>query len=297
MDYIKNIATDEIREGFLVTTDRKKQWNKLLELLVLFDKIAKKHGIRYYLAYGTLLGAVRHKGFIPWDDDMDIMVPRPDYERLRKIMPQELKPPYTCTQLFYTVHVFHDLTATWLNVDIFPLDFDRDPNLSYSAEEELLFRTQIELLEMYISPNHLAGMIMRGEYQPVMPLAVLEKLATESKAARFKRYEDFVIRHYDDSEYCNYFCEVGKTTREGIKPHRQMPKAWFGEGKFAEFEGRVFPIPLNSADCLTTWYGNWQEPKRFLSKHEGRVSTPDIPAAYYNWQVSGQESEHEPWRY
>lgn len=53
-----------------------------LEILLAFDSLAKEHGVRYSLAYGTLLGAVRHKGFIPWDDDIDVMVPRPDYERL-----------------------------------------------------------------------------------------------------------------------------------------------------------------------------------------------------------------------
>ena len=51
-------------------------------LLALFDKICKKHGLTYWLTYGTLLGAVRHKGFIPWDDDMDVAMPREDYYKL-----------------------------------------------------------------------------------------------------------------------------------------------------------------------------------------------------------------------
>ena len=55
-----------------------------LELLIDFDKICKAHNLRYFLIGGTLLGAVRHKGFIPWDDDIDVGMPRSDYEILMK---------------------------------------------------------------------------------------------------------------------------------------------------------------------------------------------------------------------
>ena len=55
----------------------------ILDILVAIDKVCKEHNLHYYLVFGTMLGAVRHKGFIPWDDDIDIAMPRPEYETLR----------------------------------------------------------------------------------------------------------------------------------------------------------------------------------------------------------------------
>lgn len=60
--------------------------NHLTKTLVEFDEFCKKHGITYYLAYGTLLGAIRHKGFIPWDDDVDLLIDRSNWNKLKSLI-------------------------------------------------------------------------------------------------------------------------------------------------------------------------------------------------------------------
>jgi len=71
----------EYRDGYFVDATMKRVWAVELDLLEQFQNICKRHSLKYYAIGGTLLGAVRHKGFIPWDDDIDVGMPRADYDQ------------------------------------------------------------------------------------------------------------------------------------------------------------------------------------------------------------------------
>ncbi len=85
---------EEVREGHLVTADMKKVWAVELDLLEKFLSYCKEHNLKCWVHAGTLLGAVRHKGYIPWDDDIDLMMLREDYDRMCKIGNEGLEKPY-----------------------------------------------------------------------------------------------------------------------------------------------------------------------------------------------------------
>lgn len=107
-----------------------------LDILSFLDEFCKKYNLRYYLAYGTLLGAVRHKGFIPWDDDVDVFMPRDDYEKLIELLNDDIykiASVKTTKGFFYPFVKLYDsrtvldekmLTGYLIgvNIDIFPLD-------------------------------------------------------------------------------------------------------------------------------------------------------------------------------
>ncbi len=122
-----------------------------LEILKVVDKFCKENNITYFLAYGTLLGAVRHKGFIPWDDDIDILLPRPDYERLLKTFnvpgfkvfdasdPNMLLP---YSRICDTTRTLVKTTSPWYKgtiqsgmwIDLFPLDAVSDDPEEFKSQ-------------------------------------------------------------------------------------------------------------------------------------------------------------------
>lgn len=98
--------SDEIRDEFLVTTERKKIWGIQIEMLEELLRICGKHDIGVFAVCGTLLGAVRHQGFIPWDDDIDVGLLREDYEKLLKVANDEFEMPLVLQTSLNEEHYF-----------------------------------------------------------------------------------------------------------------------------------------------------------------------------------------------
>ena len=88
-----NLKEEEIC-NFIVSTKRKKIWQKELDILEKIIQICEKNNIQYSLSGGSLLGAVRHQGYIPWDDDIDIIMKRKEYNNFLNIAEKEFKYPY-----------------------------------------------------------------------------------------------------------------------------------------------------------------------------------------------------------
>ena len=90
VQYPESYFEGEERDGFYIEPMMKKAWAAQIEVLLEVQKVCEKNGIQYFAEYGTMLGAVRHKGFIPWDDDLDICMRREDYMKFISVVERDL---------------------------------------------------------------------------------------------------------------------------------------------------------------------------------------------------------------
>ena len=127
---------EETREGFLITKKKKELWAIQMDILKLISQLCEKHGIRWFVHAGTLLGAARDGKMIPWDDDVDIMMTRDNYDKFIKVCREELEEPYCLTHMIndrfsrimrtdtmmYSSELIPCIVTAGIFVDVFPLD-------------------------------------------------------------------------------------------------------------------------------------------------------------------------------
>ena len=271
----------EVRNDFYVSTKRKKVWAIELDLLLQFDKVCRKHGLKYFLDGGTLLGAVRHKGFIPWDDDLDVIMPREDYDKLFALAgefsePYFLQTSYTSSGSFYSfIKLRNSNTASidknfmfqgfniGIAMDVFVLDKvkldDYAQNCSHILDLSLANSTYMRLTNPY--QKHTKRVM---EYQGGDPM---------------KRYEEIhriASKHkYEDTEY------VAQMAAPVYGSEHQIHHAYdYSSCIELEFEGFKFPAPAGYDRVLTTVYGDYMTfppVEKRGTWHTTAIFEPDVP--------------------
>ena len=260
MEFPKEFFLDEVREGFYVPAMMKRAWAAEIEILFEIDKICEKYGLHYCIDYGTLLGAIRHRGFIPWDDDIDIMMMREDYEIFSKVanaeLPEELsfcsimddKPNYELVS--YVKHnkmlVSSEALGKYHNylygagVDIFPYDYlSTDPAKEKKRME--LFDA-LCILASFPSIHGKNKVVLEMEAKKVEKLCGVDLLSASSYRKKLLQLLHNCQINFESDNQAKVACllemKLSKDWKKGI-----FNKEDFSTNNFLDFEFLSLPAP------------------------------------------------------
>ena len=285
----KGFLNEETRNGFLVDEKRKKVWKTTIDLLEVFDKFCNENGLRYYVDYGTLLGAVRHKGFIPWDDDIDLVMFRDDYDKMIRLAPDYFKYPFFFQNVYtnpYVVWSFSKLRddrttgVEWdylpadfhqgIFIDIFPLDDVPDNKLYVKGH----LKIASELWACCVDTDQVYRMI-NGEVPSLSNTDLLLQIIQMPIEERFKVYENTLLQLFGTSTRCNQIDEAyaGKGT--------DRLKEWYADPIYLPFEYIEVPCPKEFDLVLKAQYGDYMTPIMEPNAHDGIILDPDVPYTEY----------------
>ena len=242
-----------------------------LNILFEIDKMCKQLNLRYYLAYGTLIGAVRHHGFIPWDDDIDIMMPRDDYKRLIGYFMEnekELKPlelfsyynnenyPHMISRISdnrYILDVDNEKNyGLGLFVDIYPMDGVGNSEEEYTSRKNLA--SKYSSLCFLSTREHFEFGTTKGLKKKIIKIPAYIYAKIRGKKYFLEKLECMsAAKKYDEEQYVG--CLVWGT--DGVKA--VFPREWFESSIGLEFEGMVFQAPIKYHDVLKRLYGDYMK--------------------------------------
>lgn len=255
-----------------------------LGALVELRRVCEKNNIRYFLAQGTLIGAVREKGFIPWDDDIDVLIPQNDLNRLLEIFPRKADGKYMITDHNIEAHYplswpkirvrntlsrpiqYKDIPINWgMCIDLFPI---------YSVSDNPLLR-KLEIGFFKIARKALLSEMTRYEDGRDIITRLFEKIPLRARHKLMNTSAKIFGRHGDNTEYVYATCKGGFVLKRSLI---------FGEERSLDFEGLSYPVPSDYDGFLRAQFGDYMTPPP-----ENERKGHDMRLGEIEWRLSNIE--------
>ena len=247
-------------------------------------RICNENGLTYYISGGTFLGAVRHKEFIPWDDDMDIAMPRPDFKKFLEIAPRELKENYylihysVCDTYIQHAQIcdrYHKILMknaivnkkvdVW--VDVFPLDGLPDDSIIKKIHKARLLYYRMmyvfSVFDIYVSLNKLNRPLHERMLIAFGRTGIPQKMLNSNK--RIQKFDKVVSKYdfYKSKEVLNF---SGRYKFKSVFDREKV----YANGRMYEFEDMMLNGPYNYDFYLKQIYGDYMKlpPEGQRNTHE-----------------------------
>ncbi len=294
----KGFLDEETRCDYLVSKEMKEIWAVELDLLAELDRICTKYNIKYFASGGTLLGAIRHQGFIPWDDDIDLAMARKDYERLCEVAQQEFVHPYFF-QTEYTdsgslrghAQLRNSLTTGILKseyplkkninqgifIDIFPLDGVPDEQKKYEALERqaVELKRTFQKYSLFVYPGALDVSSFKSIIKNTGAL-LASKYCKKKTEELYKKFEEVCARYNnEETEF------VSMLTFRFSDKRLYIEKRFLDDVERVKFEFITIPVLKGYDTLLKRQYGDYMVMKKDMSYHLGVIFDSGKPYIEY----------------
>ena len=286
----QGFLNEEYRCGYKVTREMKEVWAVELDLLSHLQRVCKKYNLTVLADSGTLLGAIRHKGFIPWDDDIDVVMLRKDYDVLLSIADKEFKDPYFFQSAYSEKNYIRahaqlrnsnttgctipDLTTSYnkgIFIDIFPLDnLPDDINVRDKFIKKIRFRWKL-IACPYLYHESMLKRFASNIIGRIYPWG-----------GAFPKYEK-LCRRYDEVD-TNTISYVAYS--KGKEKHI-WKREWFDGHHSIPFEFTYIDVPNGYDARLRKEYGEYMKLSKAPSAHGDVIFSADIPYDEYlkNYEI------------
>ena len=270
---------EEVRCGYTVTKETKKLWAVQLDLLAELDHVCKKYDIKYMACAGTMLGAVRHQGFIPWDDDIDVMMTYDNYIQFLKV--------WKDTEIFKVMNFDNCEECNYVFTKIYDAR-TKSEQTKFALPDKLGVHIDVFCLYPIPSDNNCVSDYAKKTHKYYSKILNTDKKYIEISTRNTSPIKKVIKKAY--SFYCNLFGkkywfnktynELSKyvdTQTEGytkplthISRNNYFPKEWFESAVYVDFEGEKYPVPVGYDEYLKQVFGEDYMIERKVPNHNNK---------------------------